>query len=273
MLTDVVDLLACPLCAGALRFADGSLRCPHGHSFDIARQGYVNLLAGNAKPGTADTADMVQARSDFLGAGHYAPLTAAIADRCHGTVVDAGAGTGHYLAAAMGACEVGLALDISKFAARRAVRAHSRIGVVVADLWQDLPVRSAVADVVLNVFAPRNGPEFRRVVTGSGTVVVVTPTPGHLASLVQRLGLVSVDARKESRVADSLSGAFTLAEREVLEIPLALTPGEVMTLVGMGPSARHLSPAVLTERIAALGTRIETSASVNVSSYNPVLAS
>jgi len=236
VLTDVVDLLACPLCAGDLGLADGSLRCPAGHSFDIARQGYVNLLAGDARPGTADSADMVQARADFLGAGHYAPLAAVLASRCHGRVVDAGAGTGYYLSAALAEAEIGLALDISKFAARRAVRAHPRLGAVVADLWRDLPVRTGAADVLLNVFAPRNGSEFHRVLAPSGTLIVVTPTSKHLASVVQALGLVTVDARKESRVADSLGEAFALADREVVEIPLSLNPDEVMTLVGMGPS-------------------------------------
>ncbi len=267
VLTDVVDLLACPLCAGNLRLTDGAVRCPSGHSFDIARQGYVNLLAGDAKPGTADSAEMVQARADFLGAGHYAPLAAVLAERCHGRVVDAGAGTGYYLSAALAEAEVGVALDISKFAARRAVRAHPRIGAVVADLWRDLPVRTGAADVLLNVFAPRNGPEFHRVLAPSGTLLVVTPTTQHLASVVRALGLISVDAKKESRVVDSLGEAFVLAEREAIEIPLSLKPAEVMTLVGMGPSARHLAPSILAARIADLGSVVETAAMVNVSVY------
>jgi 23S rRNA (guanine745-N1)-methyltransferase len=127
--------------------------------------------------------------------------------------------------------------------------------------------------MLLNVFAPRNGPEFHRVLAPSGTLLVVTPTTEHLASVVRALGLISVDAKKESRVVGSLGDAFVLAEREAIEMPLSLTPAEVMTLVGMGPSARHLAPSILAARMAELGSMVETAASVNVSVYRPVLAS
>ncbi len=74
-------LLRCPLCRGGLSATPGdSLRCPVGHSFDVARQGYVNLLPGDARPGTADTAEMVAARESFLASGHFAGLRGFICD-------------------------------------------------------------------------------------------------------------------------------------------------------------------------------------------------
>src|SRR3954447_8697462 len=75
VLADVVDLLRCPVCGDALGEAGGALRCAAGHSFDIARQGYVNLV-----PGRADTPEMVEARDAFLRAGHFRPLSAALAE-------------------------------------------------------------------------------------------------------------------------------------------------------------------------------------------------
>ncbi|MEV4454854.1 putative RNA methyltransferase, partial [Microbispora sp. NPDC049633] len=72
MLADVIDHLVCPACGTAIHLADGSVRCARGHSFDVARQGYVNMLTRPA--GTADTPAMVAARARFLEAGHYAPL-------------------------------------------------------------------------------------------------------------------------------------------------------------------------------------------------------
>ena len=78
MLDDVIGWLRCPACGAALARAGGTLRCPNGHAFDIARQGYVSLLASGLAP-VGDTAEMVQARAAFLAAGHYAPLADAVA--------------------------------------------------------------------------------------------------------------------------------------------------------------------------------------------------
>ena len=80
MLDDVLDLLRCPHCAAALERVDGVLRCPAGHSFDIARQGYVNLLGA----ASGDDAAMVAARVAFLDAGHFDPLGDALAAECDG---------------------------------------------------------------------------------------------------------------------------------------------------------------------------------------------
>ncbi|HYP22333.1 MAG TPA: 23S rRNA methyltransferase, partial [Actinomycetota bacterium] len=136
MLTDVIDDLACVVCGGAVSAAGGSVRCEAGHSFDVARQGYVTLTAG-----AGDSAEMVAAREAFLGAGHYRPITEAVARHVDpaGPVVDLGAGTGHHLAGVLAHEQAGLALDSSKHALRRAARAHPRIGAVGADAWGPLP--------------------------------------------------------------------------------------------------------------------------------------
>src|SRR4051812_15848265 len=70
MLADVMPYLRCPLCGQALAELDATLRCPRGHSFDQARQGYVQLTAGPVAH-TGDTGEMVAARAAFLAAGHY----------------------------------------------------------------------------------------------------------------------------------------------------------------------------------------------------------
>ncbi|GAA0950384.1 putative RNA methyltransferase [Actinocorallia libanotica] len=271
MLSDVADLLACPLCRGDLTLQERALRCPAGHSFDVARQGYAALQAGAAATGTADTAAMVAARAAFLDAGHYAPLAAALAGLAFGTVLDAGAGTGHHLAAALGggAADRGLALDLSKYAMRRAARAHPRIGAVVADLWRGLPVRDAAVDTVYDVFAPRNAPEFRRVLRPGGRLLVATPTEAHLAELVRPLGMLSVDGRKAERLAETFAGTFRLESADLVTMPLRLTAEEAATLVGMTPSAHHVPEEELRERVAALGPRIDATAQVRVAVYLP----
>ena len=251
----VVDALACPVCRAPLGRAGGSLRCPAGHTFDIARQGYVNLLAGavrtgTAKAGSADTSAMVADRADFLAAGHYAPLAdlvTSLARRPAGNrlVVDAGAGTGYYLGAVLDRLpsSVGLALDVSPVATRRAARAHDRLGAAVWDVWRPWPVRDGVVDVLLNVFAPRNGPEFHRVLRPGGLLVVVTPGEDHLAELGTAAGLLGVDPRKPERLAETLGERFERLATHELRYPMTLDAVDVRRVVGMGPAGHHRRPA------------------------------
>lgn len=244
----------------------GSLRCERDHVFDVARQGYVSLLPGAGSSFSGDTAAMIAARADFLGSGHFGPIvdmvaryTARVAD---GPVLDAGAGTGYYLASALDAAgRPGLAVDVSKYAARRAARAHPRIGAVVADIWQRLPVRTGAISVVLNVFAPRNAAEMRRVLHPDGHLVVVTPNSRHLAELVTELGLLKVNERKQQRLDRQFGDSFTVLGREVLEYPMSLSREEITSVVAMGPSASH--PARI-ERLTTLAHPMTVTASATV---------
>ncbi|MEV4660902.1 putative RNA methyltransferase [Micromonospora echinofusca] len=292
----IVDRLRCPVCAEPLAEVAtggaGALHCPRRHSFDVARQGYVNLLAGRA-PHAGDTAEMVAARADFLSAGHYDLISAALAaaateavdrvaasrrlpageqagaraDGAYPLVVDAGAGTGRHLAAVLAALPdaVGLALDVSKPALRRAARAHPRAAAALADTWQRLPLADAGTAVLLNVFAPRNGAEFHRVLDPAGSLLVVTPAADHLAELVGALGLLRVDPAKADRVAESLGGHFTEVAAAEHRRELALTGPEVATLVGMGPSAWHTDPAGL----AALAEPVRVTVAVRLTVWRP----
>jgi 23S rRNA (guanine745-N1)-methyltransferase len=278
VLRDVSDLLACPVCGRGFTLRPPALRCANGHSFDIARQGYVNLLPGGARPGTADTAEMVAARQAFLAAGHYAPLAGAIADLAAATVpagpqpcvLDAGSGPGYYLAAVLDRLQgpAGLAMDISARALRRAARAHPAIGAVGWDTWRPFPVRDAVMSLVLNVFAPRNAAEFRRVLRDDGALIVVTPAPGHLAELTGPAGLLAVDERKDERLAASLGAHFTLARDQELSLGLRLTRAEAGALAGMGPSARHAGPDG-GGRLAARSEPIAVTAAFRIACYRP----
>ncbi|MFB8243047.1 putative RNA methyltransferase [Kitasatospora purpeofusca] len=293
MLQDIEPYLACPHCARPLTLDGRTLRCPGGHSHDLAKQGYVSLLAGDAHTGTGDTADMVAARGDFLAAGHYRPIADALAEAAvaavadadaadggdggdgpggdgpGGLVTDLGAGTGHYLAHVLDALpgRPGAALDISKYALRRAARAHPRIGAVVCDAWRPLPLLDASAGLVLNVFAPRNGPEIRRVLRPGGTLLLVSPTSRHLRELVATLGLLSVDEEKQRRIDEKLGPYLTPAGRREVEFTMRLSAEDVRTVVGMGPSAWHTDPARLAERLAALPDPVEVTASVTVAAY------
>lgn len=277
MLTDVLAYLTCPVCGSGLALAEGSLRCARDHTYDVARQGYVNLGVGNAKASTGDTLAMVRARDEFLSAGHYAAIARAVGDvaahYCRaegdGCVLDVGAGTGYYLAHVLDRLprRVGLALDASKHAARYGAKAHARAGSVVCDTWGALPVCTGSAALILNVFAPRNMPEFRRVLATGGALLVVTPTRNHLGELLEPLGLLSVDARKEERLGAQLAGRFRQVESLGVEAPMRLSHAEIEALAAMGPSAWHARTTAVRERIAELPEPLEVTASVTVSAY------
>lgn len=276
MQAEIVAALACPVCGDRLAADGANLRCPAGHAFDVARQGYVNLAAGRA-PATGETPAMVAARAAFLGAGHYAPLVDAVALRAaaaagtEGMIVDAGAGTGHYLAAVLERLpgRYGIAIDAAKAAMRFAARAHPRAAAVVADVWQGLPVRTGTAAVVLNVFAPRNADEFARVLRPEGTLIVVTPRADHLESIVRPLGLLRVDPAKELRLDAALSQRFRLAETHRYGFDLTLDHRTAGQAIAMGPSAWHVTPEVLAARLADLPDPLTTRVSVTLRLYHP----
>ncbi|AGZ46165.1 putative RNA methyltransferase [Actinoplanes friuliensis] len=268
MIDGALPYLRCPVCREALeRTGDQVLGCPRRHSFDIARQGYVNLTAGRS-PHSGDTAAMIEDREAFLAAGHYTFITKILTETVRpddGLIVDAGTGTGHYLAHLLDARPdaYGLGLDVSKPALRRAARAHPRAAAALTDLWSPLPLEDVCVSTIVNVFSPRNGPEFRRVLHSDGTLIVVTPAQDHLAELVEAHGLIGVDPAKPDRVSENLGTLFEAEGTTTLRHEMHLTAAEVRTLIGMTPSAHHVSLTDLqTENITV-------TAAVDVTVYRP----
>ena len=226
---------------------------------------------------------MVAARDTFLTAGHYAALAEGVVAEgiaaaqavvepvraSAGLVVDLGAGTGYYLAALLQDLPDwhAIALDASRPALRRALRAHPRITAIACDVWQELPIQDARADIVLNVFAPRNAREIVRILAPGGTLIVVTPTSRHLRQLIRHFELLDVDADKQARLHATLSPQLESVRRRELEFDLTLGPDDVHALIAMGPSARHLDPDDLRDRILALPPETHVSASFAVETF------
>lgn len=227
------------------------MRCAQGHNFDIARQGYVAL---ERKPARGDTAEMVTARAAFLEAGHYAPIAAALVAAAGAgeprTIVDLGAGPGYYLAALLEAHPGarGFALDSSRPALRRAVRAHPRILGIACDIWDAIPLDDDVADLLVNVFAPRNPAEMRRVLAPGGSLLVVTPTERHL----QELELLAIHPDKRARLHDAFD---TPVQERLVEFQFEVD--DVTPLVAMGPGAHHGFERTGPRRVTA-SVRVQT---------------
>ena len=245
------DLFRCPVC-GAPRAAEGgSYRCAARHSFDIARQGYVNLLTGKHGTQHGDNKEMILARRAFLTAGHYAPLCRAVAetafryakDNCR--ILDAGCGECYYTAAIAARLAEGgfhtevLGMDISREALALGARQNPTLSLAVASIYR-LPLGDASMDMVFEVFAPHSGEEYARVLRPRGKLVMVIPGARHLFGLKQ----VLYRTPYENEVADTALPGFNLLNEESIDYSICLESSEdVWNLFTMTPYFYRTSPA------------------------------
>jgi len=279
VLADVIDLLADPVDGSRLSAGDDEWRTlvsESGHSYDVARQGYVTLAGGSGLRYSGDDASMIDARETFLSGGHFAPFVEAVTANVENvlddgnvaaehapSIVEIGAGTGYYLAHTLDTIERsrGVGIDVSTAAAKRLATSHSRVGAVVADAWSRLPILSESVDAIMVVFAPRNAAEFARILTPEGQVVVLTAEVGHLGELREPLGILDVEEGKVERMINQASGHLVpVGDPEHIEFPMKLDQASIAAQIGMSPSARHIHPDVLQERIAALPETMEVTA-------------
>lgn len=277
MLSNIVDVLADPVDLSPLRGEDGFSRLvsESGHSYDVARQGYVSLVGGNGLNHDGDSLEMVRSREAFLAQGYFAPFVEAVTDAVgdviersaaqvdEPVVLEVGAGTGYYLAHTLDSIDGarGVGLDISVPAAKHLAKSHPRTGAVVADVWERIPLRDASVHAITVVFAPRNPGEFRRVLVDGGEAVILTADRGHLDELREPLGILGVEEGKLERMLEQAKGHLEpVSDAELIEFPMQLEREAIAAQVGMSPSARHLDPATLAERVAALPERLEVTA-------------
>jgi 23S rRNA (guanine745-N1)-methyltransferase len=246
------------------------MRCAAGHSFDVAREGYVNLLLArhrrSRRPGDSD--EMIAARRRFLATGAYDPLTSALAQlmasEAPGVVLDVGCGDGRHTRGLEAGVIAGA--DVSRRAVALAARAH-RSGWYAVASAADLPVATAAIDVGLAVFGPVVPAELARVVRPGGAVLAAHPGPSHLAAL---RALVYADARPHE-VKPPLRDApewFEPAGAERLTFAVVAADAAVLTdLFAMTPYRWH-APPDMAERLAdAAREPFATAADVVITTY------
>ena len=231
--------LICPLCGQILRREEKQYRCQENHSFDIARQGYVNLLTVQQKhslsPG--DTREQVLSRRAFLEAGFYAPISeelnrAALEHGAQGEILDVGCGEGYYsarLAQAMGAPLTGL--DISKEAVRSAAGKYKGPTWLCATAAH-IPVKEGSVGTLTSLFALTLPEEFRRALRRDGLFFQVLAAEDHL------LGLKSVLydelTHKEKNTVPALPG-FCLVESRPIRFSFTVEGAQLYSLFAMTP--------------------------------------
>ena len=239
--------LACPLDGAPLHRTGSTWRCAAGHSFDIASQGYTNLLPVQNKrsrdPG--DSKAMVAARQRFLTAGFYQPIAAAVNQatlanlplNATASCLDAGCGEGYYLrelAAATGHEQTLalLGLDISKWAVLSAAKQDQRPSWVVGSN-ANLPVQSGTLDRVLCIFGFPVYAEFARVLKPDGQLLQVDAGPDHLRELRE---IIYPSLKPERATERQSPEGFTHLSSEIVRYHLDLTGAEqIADLLAMTP--------------------------------------
>jgi len=197
------QVFTCPVCKNVLNRVENMFKCKGLHTFDVAKEGYINLLLANQKnskePG--DSKEMIIARNKFLSAEYYKPLSDAISNviddlLCQNTatnirILDAGCGEGYYIDKLNKFLRtpknIGFyGIDISKEAIKIAAKRNKDILFSVASIFE-MPVKSKSIDLLMNIFAPLTEGEFARVLKDNGKLLVVSPGANHLFELKEKL--------------------------------------------------------------------------------------
>lgn len=231
--------LICPICGEKLNRADKSYVCPNRHSFDVARQGYVNLLTVQQKhslnPG--DTREQVLSRRAFLEAGFYAPILNTLIETAKelgitGPILDVGCGEGYYsaqLAQALNAELTGF--DISKEAVRCAAAKYKGPTWLTATAAH-IPVESGSAQLVTSLFALTLPEEFARVLTDDGWYFQVLACQDHLLGLK---AIIYPELKlKEKDSVPELPG-FTLQKSVPIRFTFTVEGVQIQNLFSMTP--------------------------------------
>jgi len=241
----------CPLCQKALTLTDKSYRCENNHSFDKAKQGYVNLLPVQFKhskePG--DNKAMVQARRAFLDKGYYQPLVDSMlalyhkyAEQC-GDVFDAGCGEGFYTHQHKTTQNNVYGVDIAKETIKIAAKRYQDCSFSVATL-SDLPFQDEQFSWIYSVYAPIIEQEFTRILQKGSHLLTVTPAENHLFELKS---LIYKKANKHDG-SKQVIGKLNLVEEQRLHYPMQFTDSEdLLNLLAMTPFAFKASDELITE--------------------------
>jgi 23S rRNA (guanine745-N1)-methyltransferase len=274
-------VFACPVCREPLNRVEQAFRCPTGHAFDIAKEGYVNLLVPQHRrskdPGYSK--QMIAGRRDFLDAGHYRPLADDVAALITGylptssdrLVVDAGCGEGYYLRrlratlAATDAADrtVLCGLDLSKHGIRIAAKRDPSGLYAVAGTFH-MPLMPASVDLLLTHFSPVSPADFGRVVRPGGVVLIGGPGENHLFGLKQLL--YNTPARHDPTGTLTGEPGFEAIATHRISHKLALRgPGQVANLLLMTPYYWSADSATR-DRLASLEA-LDTEIDVLVHAY------
>jgi 23S rRNA (guanine745-N1)-methyltransferase len=263
----------CPLCQTNLQRTSNTKICANNHHFDIAKEGYLNLLPVNAKnsknPG--DNKEMISARRAFLNSDGYLPLAEKVSElvslylaNCdQAQILDLGCGEGYYtarIAAKLPKPFVINGLDISKVAIRYAAKRYKNINFCVASAY-DVPLADNSLDALIRIYAPSLESELQRLIKPQGYIITVTPAPRHLFELREKIYEQVNQHAEENK---PLSG-FSKIKQLNLNYRLAINnPQIVEDLINMTPFAWKFNPQKMLDLLAEKTWEIECDFNIEV---------
>ncbi|MGF1682647.1 23S rRNA (guanine(745)-N(1))-methyltransferase [Photobacterium minamisatsumaniensis] len=263
----------CPLCHSSLSQQANTWCCSNNHQFDLAKEGYVNLMPahhkGSKNPG--DNKEMMQSRRAFLEAGHYHALRNTVIDVLElylpeqaESLLDIGCGEGYYTSGFAEALQAHPSLevhglDISKVAIRYAAKRYKQCHFCVASSHR-LPFADRSLDGIVRIYAPCKTDELVRTVKQGGIVVTVTPAARHLYQLKE---LIYNDVKLHDMTAEAIDG-FDLIEDKQLHYEMTLGGEEATALMQMTPFAWKTSDAIWQQLAESEQFRCEADFSIRV---------
>lgn len=258
-------MLSCPVCKAALKNGGKCRVCERNHCFDVAKEGYVNLLSGSHKQGEliGDSKEMALSRRNFLEKGYFFPLADAVSSllkeqafKKTPAVLDICCGEGYYSQQVKekNDCEL-FGFDLSKSMVRLAAKRKLDALFFVANL-SHIPVFDESIDFAFHLFAPFHKDEFSRILKNDGVLVTAVPGERHLWQLKE--ALYDVPYRNEIKLPFSpeLKLCDTVSVKSKIEL---LTNEDIMSLFKMTPYSHHTPKSGIErlEKLTALETEIE----------------
>ena len=226
--------LICPICKEALQQINKSAVCANHHTFDYAKQGYLNLLLRQSVD-HGDNAAMVKARTAFLNTGSYAFLRQRLCEimqaNPHEVLADLGCGEGYYTSAFPAKEKYGF--DMSREALRHAARTDHSTQYAVASIFH-LPLPESSCDIAVTCFAPFAKGEIERILKKNGIFIFVTPGPRHLFEMKEAV----YETPYENEMKD-LDTKMEVIQDEMIENQFTLDQDQLFALFMMTPYAHR----------------------------------
>ena len=228
-------ILTCPVCNGLLHRENGAMRCQQGHSFDIAKEGYVNLLRASKNGDLiGDDKHSARSRRDFLNKGYYASLQQALREQfadAQGRLLDICCGEGYYTAALGENPNLQVyGFDIAREMVRLAAKRGN--GTYFVANMAHIPLEDDSMDHCIHLFAPFNEAEFARVLKPGGKLYTVVPGRFHLWGLKSALYETPYENDEKLPQTEKLrfvgshkvTANITLASQEDIQAVFRMTP-------------------------------------------------
>ena len=259
------DIIICPVCGQSIKNYNSQYICSNGHGFDLSSTGYLNLLQVNQKssknPG--DTEVMVKARRLFLEQGFYDFVVDELSEIISKNIelptqeriniLDIGCGEGYYINKLCSTLPSGptqiqaYGLDITKYAIQLASKKYKNTFFLVSNINYKIPILADSIDIALNIFAPRNPPEFFRILKKNGLLIVVFPGTEHLSSLRKLLDYETSYSEKPEIISASFQEYFEVKEISEIRSTTKLTTDNAALLAQMTPIFWQIDQSKISE--------------------------